>query len=122
MAGYYEMHIDAGADYQMIVGQTDALNVAIPLTGYSARMMLKTAYSDETALVSLTSEVGGGLTINEATGKVTVHIDKADTASLCTDEVTEGVYDLEIESPEGIVTRLIGGPWFAYPQATTEVV
>lgn len=120
MAQYYEMHIDAGADYQMIVGQENAAGEAIPLTGYSARMMLKTAYSDETALVSLTSEVGGGLTINEADGEIEVLIDKADTATLCTDTITEGVYDLEIESPTGVVTRLIGGPWFAYPEATKE--
>lgn len=122
MAGYYEMHIDAGADYLLSTWQEDANGDAIPLTGYSARMMLKSTYADAVALLTLTSETDGGLTIDEATGKVNVHIDKADTASLCTDEVTEGVYDLEIESPTGIVTRLIGGPWFAYPQATTEVV
>lgn len=120
MAGYYEMHIDAGADYQMIVGQENAAGEAIPLTGYSARMMLKSTYADTTPLISLTSEVGGGLTINEAAGEIEVFIEDTDTATLCTDEVTEGVYDLEIESPTGVITRLIDGPWFAYPEATKE--
>lgn len=120
MAQYYEMHIDAGADYVMTVSQEDTAGTAIPLTGYSARMMLKSTYADTTPLISLTSEVGGGLTINEAAGEIEVFIEDTDTATLCTDEVTEGVYDLEIESPAGVVTRLIGGPWFAYPEATKE--
>lgn len=122
MAQYYEMHIDAGADYQMIVGQTDAAGVIIPLTGYTARMMLKSTYADTTPLISLTSEVGGGLTINEAAGEIEVFIEDTDTATLCEDEVTEGVYDLEIESSSGVITRLIDGPWFAHPQATKDVV
>ena len=120
MAQYYEIHIDAGADYVMTVSQEDTAGTAIPLTGYSARMMLKSTYADTTPLISLTSEVGGGLTINEAVGEIEVLIEDTDTATLCTDEVTEGVYDLEIESPAGVVTRLIGGPWFAYPEATKE--
>lgn len=122
MAQYYEMHIDAGADYQMIIGQENAAGDAIPLTGYSARMMLKRTYADTTPLISLTSEVGGGLTINEAAGEIEVFIEDTDTATLCTDKVTEGVYDLEIESPTGVITRLIDGPWFAHPQATKDVV
>ena len=120
MAQYYEIHIDAGADYVMTVSQEDTAGTAIPLTGYSARMMLKSTYADTTPLISLTSEVGGGLTINEAAGEIEVFIEDTDTATLCTDEVTEGVYDLEIESPTGKVDRLIGGPWFAYPEATKE--
>ena len=120
MAQYYEIHIDAGADYVMTVSQEDTAGTAIPLTGFTARMMLKSTYTDTTPLISLTSEVGGGLTINEAAGEIEVFIEDTDTATLCTDEVTEGVYDLEIESPAGVVTRLIGGPWFAYPEATKE--
>ena len=120
MAQYYEIHIDAGADYVMTVSQEDTAGTAIPLTGFTARMMLKSTYTDTTPLISLTSEVGGGLTINEAAGEIEVLIEDTDTATLCTDEVTEGVYDLEIESPAGVVTRLIGGPWFAYPEATKE--
>lgn len=120
MAQYYEMHIDAGADYVMTVSQEDTAGTAIPLTGYSARMMLKSTYADTTPLISLTSEVGGGLTINEAAGEIEVFIEDIDTATLCEDKVTEGVYDLEIESSTGVVTRLIGGPWYAYPEATKE--
>ena len=120
MAQYYEMHIDAGADYQMTVGQENSLGVAIPLTGFTARMMLKSTYTDTTPLISLTSEVGGGLTIDEAAGEIEINISDTDTATLCTDTITEGVYDLEIISSTGVVTRLIGGPWYAYPEATKE--
>lgn len=122
MAQYYEMHIDAGADYVMTVSQEDTAGTAIPLTGYSARMMLKSTYADITPLISLTSEVGGGLTIDEAAGEIEINISDTDTATLCDDEVTEGVYDLEIESSAGVITRLIDGPWFAHPQATKDVV
>ena len=120
MAQYYEMHIDAGADYQMTVGQENSLGVAIPLTGFTARMMLKSTYADTTPLISLTSEVGGGLTIDEAAGEIEINISDTDTATLCTDTITEGVYDLEIISSTGVVARLIGGPWYAYPEATKE--
>lgn len=122
MAKYYEVHIDAGADWLGEIEYTDAQDNPIDLTGYVARWTFKNSYADEVALAYLTTAEDEGLIIVGPEGKINAHIFKALTVNFASVYNTEGVHDLEIESPEGIVTRLIGGPWFAYPQATTEVV
>lgn len=116
MARYYEAHIDAGADWFCSVDYTDANGDPIDLTGYIARWTFKNSYSDETALATLTTATDEGLTIN--VGNIAAHLFKSLSINFADNVNTEGVHDLEIESPEGIVTRLLGGPWFGYPEAS----
>jgi len=55
-------------------------------------------------MISLTTE-NGRIAINSADGLITLSISAADTAAL----TSSGVYDLEIISPGGLVSRVIQG-------------
>jgi len=81
------------------------LTPPVDLAGYTARMKVKTSYSATAALVSLTTE-NGGITLS-AFALVEVDITATDTAAL---SFTAAVYDLELMSATGVVTRLTYGP------------
>jgi len=64
-------------------------------------------------IIALT-DGNGRITIGGANGEIDLFIDDADTEALT---IESGFYDLEIESPAGIVTRLVEGTF----QLSTEV-
>lgn len=122
MAKTYNLEIDAGAHWQSIITWKDSDNAVIPLTGYTAQMMLRRKYDDEKYLVALSSEADKGLVITEAEGLIEITITDTQTSLLYANGLDSGVYDLEITSPEGIVTRLIQGTWKVTPNVTRGLI
>lgn len=101
----YSIKIEAGSTWTMSVTYKDPAGAPIDISGYLARMMVrKKINSPGSPLISLTD--ASGITITGVDGKLDLLIPAADTALL-----PEGDwrYDLEIESPGGIVTRLMEG-------------
>jgi hypothetical protein len=82
------------------------------LSGYSARLSLRRQYEDAAAALALTS--GSGLTLTAGTGTVAVAITAAQAAALSGGYV----YDLEVESSGGTITRLLQGRVIVSPQAS----
>ncbi len=75
------------------------------LASYTARMQIRpTAADTATPLVSLTDS--SGITLSDAAKTITITITAAVTAALT---ATAAVYDLELVSPTGVVTKLIQG-------------
>ena len=119
MAVKYTMRLDAGAHYFLRATWKDPDGVPINLTNYTARMMLRSKYSDPLPLVSLTSEEGGGIEIKAEIGALDIAISDSSTSSLAAaGKETRGVYDLEVEAADGVVYRLCGGEWICTPEAT----
>lgn len=75
------------------------------ITGYTARMMLRTSVSSVATLASYTS-TGGELVLGTTNGKITLTLTAAVSAALSFDTA---VYDLELVSAAGIVTRVASG-------------
>lgn len=111
MADKYNIQIDCGATYKLIIEWQNEDGTYVNLTGYKARMKLKHSYSTE-ALVSLTNL--DGITLRGASGQVVISIPPEKTREL----VGTGVYDVELESPGGEVTRILEGTWVAIPEVT----
>lgn len=78
---------------------------ALNLTGYSARMQLRADYSAQDVLLEL-STANGRITITPLTGLLDLLISAADTALL---DFNKALYDLEVESANGEVTRILQG-------------
>lgn len=116
MAQNYTLKIDAGAHYFLTVWWEQPDGEPMKMNDYTARMMLRKKYSDMTPLISLTSD--DNLTITPAEGRVDIVITNIQSGLLSDSKEAKGVYDLEVESAEGIVTRLLGGEWIASPEAT----
>jgi len=76
----------------------------VNLSGYTAKMQLRSLPSDVDAALSL--ETGDGITITPLTGQIDVHATSAQTTTI--DEGTY-YYDIEITSSSGVVTRIAQG-------------
>lgn len=113
MAGTYNIEIDAGATYSRAIRWTDSANAPIVLTGCTARMMARTAYSDANTTISLVSPSAGLAIANATNGTIQLTLDAATTANL-----VSGVYDLEVAFADGTVTRLLSGSLTVSPEVT----
>lgn len=116
--------IDQGADWKdtLILYQPAPANtplqdlVVLDLTGYVARMQIRASHVNEAVLAELTSS-NGGLTITPILGKIVRHLTALQTKSI-TPTNTPAVYDLEIVSSNGEVTRLVQGSVTINPEVT----
>ena len=100
----YDILIEQGATYSQLVTYKEA-GVAVNLTGYTARMQVRSTLESATTVVELTT-ANGRIALGGAAGTITLTISATDTAALT---AGRGVYDLELVSGSGIVTRLLQG-------------
>jgi hypothetical protein len=113
MATKYNITIDKGSTFQMTLIWKDSSDTVIDLTGYSARMMIKQTHNDAAPIISLTS--GSGITITALSGRLDFLISATATKNIAQ---FEAVYDVEVESSGGIVTRLVEGKVNLSPEVT----
>lgn len=104
-AGIYDIYIEQGATYNQPLVWKDSSGTAVNVTGYTARMQIRKTIDATTIILTLTTE-NGRITVGGANGLITLLVSAADTAALTT---FCGVYDLEVISPAGVVTRLLEG-------------
>jgi len=100
----YDILIEQGATFSQVITYKDN-GVAVNLTGYTARMQVRSTLESATTVVELTT-ANGRIALGGAAGTITLTISATDTAGLTSGR---GVYDLELVSGSGIVTRLLQG-------------
>jgi hypothetical protein len=100
----YDILIEQGATYSQVITYKEA-GVAINLTGYTARMQVRATLESASTLVELTT-ANSRIALGGTAGTITLTIAATDTAALTSGR---GVYDLELVSGSGIVTRLLQG-------------
>lgn len=105
MAERYNVLIDQGSTYTLALTYKDSNGTAINLTGYTAAMQVRDTVNSATTVLSLSSP-SNGIVITGATGLINITITAAQTTALIANTY---VYDLEITSGSGVVTRLIQG-------------
>lgn len=75
------------------------------LTGYTARMSIKDKVGG-TVILALTTDVDDGIEIDDSAKEIRLTISATQAAAI---EKKAGVYDLELESPTGVVTAIFAG-------------
>lgn len=113
-AGKYSFIIEQGATTNFQINWTDESGSAVDLTGYHARMQLRTDYNS-TPLISLSSSLksdntginlsGSNFITPLASGSIGVYISAASSSAL---DFGEALYDLELVRGNE-VTRLLEG-------------
>lgn len=103
-----ELVLPQGATFIYEVTYKDPdTNLAINLTGYSARMQIREKVESTSTIYSAsTTGVSPAIVITAGSGLVVLTIPAATTAGFT---FKKAVFDLEIESSSGIVTRLVKG-------------
>lgn len=105
-AGQYNFSIEQGATFDRRITWKDDQDKPITLEGYSARMQIRLTHSSSEKLISLSSAPGGGITLGGSAGTIDILISALATALL---DFDMAVYDLELISSGGEVTRLLEG-------------
>jgi hypothetical protein len=100
----YDILIEQGATYSQVISYKES-GVAINLTGYTARMQVRATLEAASTLVELTT-ANSRIALGGTAGTISLTISATDTAALTSGR---GVYDLELVSGSGIVTRLLQG-------------
>lgn len=103
--------IEQGATFDSIIRYLDA-NGPIDLTGCTARSQARSA--DGTVLVNLTTE-NGGIVLGGSAGTIQRLLNDTLTSAL---PLVDGMYDIELEFPDGYVSRLLQGPSFVSEERT----
>ena len=99
-----DLCIPAGATFSRVIRyKADGSNVN--LTGFTARAQIRPSAASATTTLSLTTE-NTRITLGGTAGTITLNISATDTAALTAGRY---VYDLELVSAGGIVTRLLQG-------------
>lgn len=106
-AGELDILIEQGTTFRKKLTWVDDQEPAVPIdiTGYSARMHLREDIEDTAFIIELL-DTNGRITLGGANGEIDLFIADNDTEALT---IESGVYDLEVESPGGDVTRLLMG-------------
>lgn len=132
MAANFTINIDAGSDYFLSMRMKDENGEYVDFTNLAARMKLRDQYNSSDIKVSLTSDIGGGMTFEQSDDgdyidTLSIHLTNIQTASLVSylpadakKDTTdaEGVYDIELVWPDGVVRRIFEGAWIATPEST----
>ena len=113
--GYLDLSCYQGANFDYtLTWQTGG--TPVNLTNYSARMQVRDSYDGGSAVVSLTS--GTGISLSGTAGSIVIEMTAAQTAALDGTPNTQYIYDLELQSGAGYVTRLVEGRFFVFPEVT----
>jgi len=113
-ATFHILEIDAGSNeaiaFQDVSVDANEVETVNDLTGYQARMQIRSETDSTGYLVYLSTSVGG-ISIVGNTGTITIQPTVAQTMSLAPDNVdVQHVYDLELISPTGDVIPFVWGP------------
>lgn len=105
MAGKYNFDIDQGSCSRFTFQFQDDSKRQIDLAGFEAAMQLRKVASSDEVVDTLTTE-NGRLVIDASAGSIQVNFDSDTTEKYPARAL---VYDLEIESSDGNVTRVLEG-------------
>ena len=109
MAIVSNLTIDQGSTFSAIVDITDVEDNVLVLTGYTVAAQIRKTY-DSTTAVDFTGSVS-----NATLGEITISLTPAQTNALVAGRY---VYDAEITSAGGTVTRVIEGQVEVTPGVT----
>lgn len=112
LAGQYDLTVEQGSTFNLTLVYKDQRGYVIDLSGYSARMQLRTTVGASTTALDLTT-ANGRIAIEGTAGKIILSIAAADTAGLS----GTGVYDLELVNGL-IVQRILEGSYTISPEVT----
>ncbi|MBF9235576.1 hypothetical protein [Microvirga alba] len=126
-AGIYDIIIEQGADWRLVMTWKDAEGAPVNLSGYTARMQVRETFASKSKLFELTTE-NGRITLAAADGVITLHLPAAVSAAAVINpaklawidgkQAAQMVFDVEMIDAAGVVTRLIQGSVLFVPEVT----
>lgn len=116
VATQYDILIEQGATFEAQMTYKDSAGTGINLIGYQIRMQARAKHSDTATVLDLSTATSGITLTDAANGVFSLNLSANETAALTANQFL--VYDIEIESPAGVVTRLTQGNITISPEVT----
>lgn len=114
--GRYNLTIIKGGDLDRTWTVRDTAGALVNLTGYTARMMVRSPNHDGAVVISLTDGgAANGITLGGSAGTVRIQRTAAMTSAYT---FLRGVFDIEVVDAGGLVTRILEGDVLASPEVT----
>ena len=102
----YDINIIQGSDYGLGISVTTSSGTPMDLTGASARLQARPTVSSPVTYIDLVASSGIDILEPTASGKIQISLSAAETSAI---NIDSGVYDLELTTSGGQVTRLLSG-------------
>jgi hypothetical protein len=112
-AGTFDIFIEQGATFTKLITWKDSVGNPTNLTGFTARLQIRESLKAATTIISLTNTAG--ITLGGTLGTINILISATSTSAIT---ASKGVYDLELQAPDGTVTRLLEGKVTIKPEVT----
>ena len=112
-AGTLNFTIEQGATFNLLL-TWEIDNIPVNITNWTARLQARVDVEDSEVILSLTTS-NGGITLGGAAGTISLDQTATQTALL---PAGTYVYDLELISAAGAVTRLVQGELNISPEVT----
>ena len=103
MSDKYDLVINQGEDEIRVFVVVDKNRTSVPLDNFSARMQIRPTKRSDVVLDELTTD-NGRLVFTEKGLELHMSNEVTSAYSFCS-----GVYDIELVSPDNVVTRLVEG-------------
>lgn len=111
----HNLTIEQGATFSFAAEWQDNAGTPYDLTGYTARLHVRTEPYAVAALLECTT-ANGRILLGTTDGAIDVRLTATETAALSWGQAA--YYDLELVSAAGVVTRLIEGRAMLSPEVT----
>lgn len=109
MAIYANLVVDQGTDFSSFITLEDTSGAIVDLTGYTAAGMVRRTYKSSTA-INFTTSIP-----DPSSGEIKIQLDATTTSSM---KAGRYVYDVEITSSGGAVSRVVEGQLEVNPGVT----
>jgi hypothetical protein len=113
-AGVYDLYIEAEAGFEQDFLWEGDDGLPVSLVGYTAEMMFRVNYADNTPVLTL-SDGGNGIELGGAGGTIVIKLTHIQTGAL---SVGNYVYDILMTPPTGEPIRFLQGAAKVSPAVT----
>jgi len=111
MAGYVELFIDQGADFNNTIFLSDDIsNQSVNISGYTVRSQMRRSYYSANATAEITCAI-----TDFANGEIAMSLTSGQTANI---KAGRYLFDVETVTGGGIVNRILEGIITISPQIT----
>jgi hypothetical protein len=116
MANVKNWKVDQASNFLFTIQYKDPNGNPIDLTSFDVRMDIKSTPGSKKILASCT--IGDGIEVIPEIGRIDINLSAEKTKLIA---YPKSAYDLVIESPSGIITRLLEG-YLEVSRAVTDIV
>lgn len=111
--GELNLTLSQGATWTVSLTYNNGDGLPIDLTNYTARMQARESYQAASTVLDITSS--DGIALGGTAGTIQINVDAATSAAI---GAAQYVYDMELVSSSGEVTRIIEGTLIVTPEVT----